>query len=134
MTYTLTTDEQKVAECGSIDYSKFTDSSLGWSNVDLMKYFGTSERFPCNEEGISFVVQDVLDLGFSKDQAKTIINSLIAKGVLIDFSWTLADIQSYSTSDLNSYLQTVINKVETIDGNWMYYLSEPYINYIANNS
>ena len=99
-----------------------------------MKYFGTSERFPCNEEGISFVVQDVLDLGFSKDQAKTIINSLIAKGVLIDFSWTLADIQSYSTSDLNSYLQTVINKVETIDGNWMYYLSEPYINYIANNS
>ena len=131
MTYTLTTDESKGAECGSIDYSKFTDSTAGWYNIDLMKYLGTYEKFPCNEEGITFIAQDVLDLGYTKDQARIIINSLITKGVLIDTPWTLYDMQTYKTSELNPYLQTIKDKVATIDNNWMYYLSEPYINYIA---
>ena len=131
MTFTLTTDEQKVAQAGSIDNSKFTDASLGWSNIDLMKYFESCEKFPCNEEGISFIVQDVLDLGYSKDQAKTIIESLVTKGVLINTPWTLADMQSYETSDLNAFQQTLVTKTETIDGNWLYVLSESYINYIA---
>jgi len=43
----------------------------------------------------------------------------------------LYDMQTYKTSELNPYLQTIKDKVATIDNNWMYYLSEPYINYIA---
>ena len=131
MTYTLTTDESKVAECGSIDYSKFTDSTAGWYNIELLKYGETHPKMFANEEGISFIVQDVLDLGYTKDQARIIINSLITKGVLIDTPWTLYDMQTYKTSELNPYLQTIKDKVATIDNNWMYYLSEPYINYIA---
>ena len=131
MTFTLTTDESKVAKCGSVDYSLFKDSSLGWYNIDLLKYIETHPQFFANEEGISFIVQDVLDLGYSKDQAKTIIESLIAKGVLIDTPWTLADMQSYETSKLNTFQQTLLNKTETIDGNWLFVLSESYINYIA---
>ncbi len=131
MTYTLTSDESKVAECGSIDYSKFTDSSLGWYNIELIKYSDSHPQFFANEEGVSFIVQDVLDLGYSKDQAKTIVESLITKGVLVDTPWTLADMQSYETSELNPYLQTLLSKLETIDGNWMYFLSQSYINYIA---
>ena len=76
-------------------------------------------------------MQDVLDLGYTKAQAKTIIESLTTKGVLIATPWTLADMQSYETSELNPYLQTLLGKLETIDGNWMYFLSEPYINHIA---
>ena len=133
MTYTLTTDESKVAECGSIDYSKFTDSTKGWENIDLYKYFASGDypKMPCNEEGISFIVQDVLDLGYSKDQAKTIVESLITKGVLINTPWTLADMQSYATSELNPFQQSIKDKTETIDGNWLYVLTESYINYVA---
>jgi len=134
MTYTLTADESKVAECGSVDYSKFTDPSLGWYNNDIIKYKDNYPQFFANEEGISFIVQDVLDLGYTKAQAKTIIESLTTKGVLIDTPWTLADMQSYETSKLNPYLQTLLSKLETIDGNWMYFLSEPYINYIADKT
>lgn len=131
MTFTLTSDESKVAKCGSVDYSLFKDPNLGWYNIDLLKYIETHPQFFANEEGISFIVQDVLDLGYSKDQAKTIIESLIAKGVLIDTPWTLADMQSYKTSELNTFQQTLLNKTETIDGNWLFVLSESYINYIA---
>lgn len=133
MTYTLTSDESKVAECGSIDYSKFTDSTKGWENIDLYKYFASGDypKMPCNEEGISFIVQDVLDLGYSKDQAKTIVESLITKGVLINTPWTLADMQSYETSELNPFQQSIKDKTETIDGNWLYVLTESYINYVA---
>jgi len=131
MTYTLTSDESKVAQCGSIDYSKFTDPSLGWYNIELIKYADNYPQFFANEEGVSFIVQDVLDLGYTKAQAKTIIESLTTKGVLINTPWTLADMQSYETSELNPYLQTLLGKLETIDGNWMYFLSEPYINHIA---
>ena len=131
MTYTLTADESKVAQCGSIDYSKFTDPSLGWYNIELIKYADNYPQFFANEEGVSFIVQDVLDLGYTKAQAKTIIESLTTKGVLINTPWTLADMQSYETSELNPYLQTLLGKLETIDGNWMYFLSEPYINHIA---
>ena len=89
---------------------------------------------PCNEEGISFIVQDVLDLGYTKAQAKTIIDSLLAKKVLLsdDFHpWTLADMQSYDPSELNPFQQTLKDKTETIDGNWLYVLTPEYINYIA---
>ena len=134
MTYTLTADESKVAECGSVDYSKFTDPSLGWYNNDIIKYKDNYPQFFANEEGISFIVQDVLDLGYTKAQAKTIIESLTTKGVLIDTPWTLADMQSYKTDELNPYLKTLLSKLETIDGNWMYFLSESYINYIADKT
>lgn len=136
MTYTLTTDESKVAQCGSIDYSKFTDSTKGWENIDVYKYFASGDypKMPFSEEGISFIVQDVLDLGYSKDQAKTIIESLTAKGVLVSNEynpWKLADMQSYETSELNPFQQSIKDKTETIDGNWLYVLTESYINYIA---
>jgi|TARA_B100000214_G_scaffold289827_1_gene219515 hypothetical protein len=136
MTYTLTADESKVAQCGSVDYSLFTDPAKGWENIDLFKYFASGDypKMPCNEEGISFIVQDVLDLGYTKAQAKTIIDSLIAKGVLVsdDFHpWTLADMQSYDPSELNPFQQTLKDKTETIDGNWLYVLTQEYINYIA---
>ena len=34
MTYTLTENELKVASCGKLDYSKFTDPTKGYANVD----------------------------------------------------------------------------------------------------
>ena len=86
------------------------------------------------KEGISFIVQDVLDLGFTKAFTKTIINSLIAKKVLLsdDFHpWTLADMQSYDPSELNPFQQSIKDKTETIDGNWLFVLTPEYINYIA---
>ena len=33
MTFVLTDDENKVAKCGSIDFTKFTDATKGWSNI-----------------------------------------------------------------------------------------------------
>ena len=136
MPFTLAADELKVAKCGSIDESKFTDPAKGWENIDVYKYFASGDypKMPFTEEGISFIVQDVLDLGYSKDQAKTIVESLTAKGVLVsdDFlPWTLADMQSYATSELNPFQQSIKDKTETIDGNWLYVLTESYINYVA---
>jgi len=45
--------------------------------------------------------------------------------------WTLADMQSYDPSELNPFQQTLKDKTETIDGNWLYVLTQEYINYIA---
>ena len=80
MTYTLTTDESKVAECGSVDFSKFTDSTKGYHNIDV-KTEGIGY-------GISFIAQDVLDAGFTEEEGKTIIESLITKGVIKSFIYS----------------------------------------------
>ena len=66
-TFTLTSDERKVAESGSVDFSKFTDPTKGWDNVD---YLSETRKL----DGISFTAQDVLDNGFTVEQASSLLN------------------------------------------------------------
>ena len=134
MSYTLTTDELKIAECGTIDFSKFTDSTLGFINVDdCAKYVDDYLKDPFNNEGFTFIIQDALNAGFTKDEATTIINNLITKQV-ITLVYTVSEMQSLNTEDLNPYTKSQITFTENINGNWMYSLTDSFINYIANQN
>ena len=124
MTYTLTTDESKVAECGSVDFSKFTDSTKGYHNIDL-KTEGIGY-------GISFIAQDVLDAGFTEEEGKTIIESLITKGVIKSFIYS-DFIEKFwagytDTTDAKKHINDLIDKKTAIDSNWIFFLTEQFIN------
>ena len=124
MTYTLTTDESKVAECGSVDFSKFTDSTKGYHNIDL-KTEGIGY-------GISFIAQDVLDAGFTEEEGKTIIESLITKGVIKSFIYS-DFIEKFwagytDTTDAKKHINGLIDKKTAIDSNWIFFLTEQFIN------
>lgn len=134
MSFTLTTDELKIAECGSINFSQFTDPTLGYRNsADPTKYFDDYLKDPINDEGFTFIVQDALDAGFTKEQATIIINSLLAKQV-IEVIYTLSDMQAFNSEDLNPYTKSLIGFTESINGNWMYYLKQDFVNYIASQN
>jgi hypothetical protein len=122
MSFTLTTDELKVASCGSIDYSKFTDSTKGYANIEdnSYKYF-------------AFIAQDVLDAGFTEEEGKTIIDSLISKNVLIVSINTPETITKLTKEDYDSWVQSCFVKTATIDGKWMFFLSPQFINDRANS-
>ena len=121
----LLEDELKVAECGTIDFTKFTDSSKGYLNIDA-SVNGVGY-------GITFTSQDVLDVGFTEEEAKTIINSLITKNVLTGHLSKDSLDSFLKTSDVDStYLSNTLTKDKIIDGKWMFLLSEEFINYIAN--
>ena len=134
MSYTLTTDELKIAECGTIDFSKFTDSTLRIINVsNCAKYVDDYLKDPFNNEGFTFINQDALNAGFTKDEATTIINNLITKQV-ITLVYTVSEMQSLNTENLNPYTKSQITFTENINGNWMYSLTDSFINYIANQN
>ena len=124
MTYTLTTDESKVAECGSVDFSKFTDSTKGYHNIDV-KTEGIGY-------GISFIAQDVLDAGFTEEEGKTIIESLTTKGVIKSFTYSdfietfWADYND--TTDAKKHITDSVDKKTAIDSNWIFFLTEEFIN------
>lgn len=117
MTFTLTTDELKVASCGNLDFSKFTDPTKGYLNIEdnNYKYF-------------AFIAQDVLDAGFTEEQGKTIIDSLVAKKVLLDVQIAVDDIANLNKEDFDSWVQDCFLKKTGIDGKWMYFLSAEFIN------
>ena len=123
MTFTLTEDELKVAKCGMLDFSKFTDSTKGYFNIEdnNYKYF-------------AFIAQDVFDAGFTEEKAKSIINSLIAKKVLLDVQILVDNIANLNKEDYDSWVQDCISKKTAIDNKWMFFLSEEYINYIASQN
>ena len=124
MTYTLTTDESKVAECGSVDFSKFTDSTKGYTNIDS-KTEGIGY-------GVSFIAQDVLDAGFTEAEGKTIIESLTTKGVIKSFTYSdfietfWADYND--TTDAKKHITDSVDKKTAIDSNWIFFLTEQFIN------
>ena len=117
MSFTLTTDELKVASCGNIDFSKFTDPTKGYLNIadNNYKYF-------------SFIAQDVLDAGFTEEQAKTIIDSLVTKEVLVASISTSETRTKLNKEDYDSWVQSCFSKTATIDGKWMFFLTEKFIN------
>lgn len=117
MSFTLTADELKVASCGSLDFSKFTDSTKGYLNIEdnNYKYF-------------SFIAQDVLDAGFTEEEAKTIIDSLVTKEVILISISTPESLAKLNKEDYDSWVQDCFSKTATIDGKWMFYLTEAFIN------
>ena len=117
MSFTLTTDELKVVSCGSIDFSKFTDPTKGYSNVEQNSF-----------QYWSFIAQDVLDAGFTEEEAKTIIDSLVTKEVLLDSSNTLESREKLNKEDYGSWFKDSWNKTATIDGKWIFFLSPAFIN------
>ena len=125
MTFVLTDDENKVAKCGSIDFTKFTDATKGWSNIQPTE----DDEFAF--KGITFIAQDVLDLGFTKEQAKTIIENLTTKGVILSIYVPVDFAKNIKTDDYKKFIQDLSTKQEDINGNWMFMLTEKYINYIA---
>ena len=118
MTYTLTENELKVASCGKLDYSKFTDPTKGYANVDDLNSY----------EFFSFCAQDVLDAGFTEEEGKTIIDSLVTKKVLVNTSILLTDITKLNKEDYDSWVQDCFLKTASIDGKWMFFLSSDFIN------
>ena len=121
MTYTLTTNELKVAECGSVDFSKFTDSTKGYDNVDKT---GNGVGY-----GITFIAQDILDKGFTAAQGKTIIDSLVTKGVITTkIPYDTIDAVLKETNWDSPYLTNCLSKNAAIDGQWLFLLSEDFIN------
>ena len=121
MTYTLTTNELKVAECGSVDFSKFTDSTKGYENIDKAEN-GSGY-------GITFIAQDVLDEGFTAEQGKTIIDSLVTKGVISSvIPYNTIDTFLKNASASSAYLTNCLSKNALIDGKWLFLLSEEFIN------
>ena len=121
MTYTLTTNELKVAECGSVDFSKFTDSTKGYDNIDKT---GNGVGY-----GITFIAQDILDKGFTAEEGKTIIDSLVTKGVIkTKISYDTIDAVLKETNWDSPYLTNCLSKSAVIDGQWLFLLSEEFIN------
>ena len=121
----LSEDELKVAECGTVDFTKFTDSTKGYLNIDAS---ANGAGY-----GITFTSQDVLDSGFTEEEAKNIINSLITKNVLTGHVSQDSIDTFLKTSNVDStYLTNTLTKEKIIDGKWMFLLSEEFINYIAN--
>jgi len=121
MTFTLTTDELKIASCGSIDFSKFTDPTKDYSNVDQNSF-----------QYWSFIAQDVLDAGFTEEEAKPIIDSLVTKQVLLDSSNTLESREKLNKEEYGTWFKESWNKTATIDGKWIFFLSPEFINDKAN--
>ena len=117
MSFTLTTDELKVASCGSIDFTKFTDPTKDYQNVEhnAFQYW-------------AFIAQDVLDAGFTEEEAKTIIDSLVTKKVLLDSFGTLEGQKNINKEDHGSWVKDSWTKTATIDGKWMFFLSPEFIN------
>ena len=121
MSFTLTTDELKVASCGSIDFSKFTDSTKDYSNVEKNNF-----------QYWSFIAQDVLDAGFTEEEAKTIIDSLVTKKVLLDTFGTASGNANLNKENYGSWVKDSWTKTATIDDKWMFFLSPEFINDKAN--
>ncbi len=117
MSFTLTTDELKVASCGNIDFSKFTDPTKDYSNVEQNNF-----------QYWAFTAQDVLDEGFTEEEAKTIIDSLVTKKVLLDTFGTAEGKANLNKEDYGSWVKDSWTKTATIDGNWMFFLSPEFIN------
>ena len=117
MSFTLTTDELKVASCGSIDFTKFTDPTKDYQNVEhnAFQYW-------------AFIAQDVLDEGFTEEEAKTIIDSLVTKKVLIEQFCTLDGQKNINKEHHGSWVKDSWTKTATIDGKWMFFLSPEFIN------
>ena len=123
MSYTLTENELKVAKCGKLDYTKFKDSSKGYLNTENN-----------SAEYLGFIAQDVLDAGFTEEEGKTILESLISKGVLIDLVISVDDITKLNEGDYGSWVKDCISKKTGINNKWMFFLSQEYINYIASQN
>ena len=120
MTFNLTADELKVASCGSLDFSKFTDSTKGYLNIEdnNFKYF-------------AFIAQDIYDAGFTEEEAETIIVSLLTKKVILISIGTPASFEKLNKEDYDSWVQDCFSKTATINGKWMFYLTKEFINDIA---
>ena len=120
MSFTLTTDELKVASCGNIDFSKFTDPTKDYSNVEQNNF-----------QYWAFTAQDVLDEGFTEEEAETIIVSLLTKKVILISIGTPASFEKLNKEDYDSWVQDCFSKTATINGKWMFYLTKEFINDIA---
>ena len=117
MSFTLTTDELKVASCGSIDFTKFTDPTKDYLNVEKNQF-----------QYYAFIAQDVLDAGFTEEEAKTIFDSLVTKKVLLDSFGTSIANAELNIEDYGSWVKDCLTKTATIDGKWMFFLSPEFIN------
>lgn len=130
MTFTLTTDELKIVKSGSVDFSKFTDPKKGFFNLDSSS--NSSTLF----DGWAFSVQDAIDSGFSLEEVKTLIQNLESKGAIIgNFSVTKPDMPGEDFINNSTYLSECKKKSELeIDGNWMWTLTDEFINWVAANN
>ena len=117
MSFTLTTDELKVASCGSIDFTKFTDPTKDYQNVEQNAF-----------QYWAFIAQDVLDEGFTEEEAKSIIDSLVTKKVLLDTFGTAEGKSNLNKEDYGSWVKDSWTKTATIDDKWMFFLSPEFIN------
>lgn len=125
-TFTLTSDERKVAESGSVDFSKFTDPTKGWDNVD---YLSETRKL----DGISFTAQDVLDNGFTVEQASSLLKSLEDKGVILgDIYLDVIELDTITETD--EYFKEKFKSKTTLNDNWMWTVNEDFINWIASTN
>ena len=121
MTYSLTSDELKIAESGSVDFSKFTDSSKGYQNITY-----EADKLL---KGVTFTVQDAVDSGFTLSEAETLLDSLITKKAIIEL-FTLSYAQSLDTTAL-PYIADCLKNKTVIGDKYLFLLTEDFINHIA---
>lgn len=124
MTFSLTADELKIAESGSVDFSQFTDSTKGYKNINY-----ESDKLL---KGVTFTVQDAVNSGFTISQVETLLNSLITKKVIIEL-FTLNYAKSLDSSIL-PYIANCLKNETTIGDKYLLLLTKDFINYIASQS
>ena len=124
MTFELTADELKIAESGSVDFSKFTDSTKGYKNI----------TYEPNKllKGVTFTVQDAINSGFTLSQAETLLNSLVSKKVIIEL-FTLNYAKNLDSSIL-PYIANCLKNETAIGDKYLLLLTEDFINYIASKN
>ena len=121
MTYSLTADELKIAESGSVDFSKFTDPSKGYQNITY-----EADKLL---KGVTFTVQDAVDSGFTLSEAETLLNSLITKKAIREL-FTLSYAKSLDSSTV-PYIADCLKNETVIGDKYLFLLTEDFINYIA---
>lgn len=126
MTFTLTSDELKIVQSGSVDFKKFTDSNKGHNNLDF------KDDLSNFLEGMSFTAQDAVDSGFSEAQVKTLTKSLEDKGAIIgDFSLVKSEGIDDLLKDCTYFANCKTKSELEINDNWMWQLTDKFINWVA---
>lgn len=126
MTFTLTSDELKIVQSGSVDFKKFTDSNKGHNNLDF------KDDLSNFLEGMSFTAQDAVDSGFSEAQVKTLTKSLEDKGAIVgDFSLAKSENIEDLLKDCTYFANCKTKSELEINDNWMWQLTDKFINWVA---
>ena len=81
-----------------------------------------------NFKYFAFIAQDIYDAGFTEEEAETIIVSLLTKKVILISIGTPASFEKLNKEDYDSWVQDCFSKTATINGKWMFYLTEAFIN------